>query len=64
VNFFPRIAARHPFYGPMMLMVRTMVMNTINFLVLQLWIVLAWGFFFWVLFREPFSAPADAELAL
>jgi hypothetical protein len=43
------------FLGPIMLTVRFMVWDTLKFLVLMLWIVLAWAIFFYMLFREPYG---------
>jgi len=41
--------------GPMVLMVRTMVGDTLKFLGLLTWIILAWAFFFYVLYREKYG---------
>ena len=45
-------------------MVRTMFADTLKFLGLLAWIILAWAFFYWVLYRDKYGSWWDTELSL
>jgi len=59
LNSLPRLAERSMFFGPLILTVRYMVVDTIKFLVLLIWVVLAWAVFFYMLYSEPFGSSTN-----
>jgi len=63
LNLLPRVSSRSVFFGPLILMVRTMAWDTIQFMLLLFWIIFAWAFFFSVLFREGYGHAVAGSLA-
>jgi len=61
LNSLPRLAERSMFFGPLILTVRYMVKDTLQFLALLIWVVLAWAVFFYMLYREPFGSNTTGQ---